>query len=88
MLQAENEQLKRQIEELTGRIGELMAEKDTLQNRNSLLEKVVQVRSTSDKHAQAQVFFCGNPCMFCVQIQLTSVRADSSLPAEATIFRL
>lgn len=54
-LQAETEQLKRQIEELSGRIGELMAEKDTLQNRNSLLEKVVQVRSASDKSAQPQV---------------------------------
>ncbi len=54
-LQAETEQLKRQIEELSGRIGELMAEKDTLQNRNSLLEKVVQVRSASDKSAQSQV---------------------------------
>ena len=57
-IQAETEQLKRQIEELSSRIGELMAEKDTLQNRNSLLEKVVQVRSANDKSAQPQVC-CG-----------------------------
>lgn len=53
--QAETEQLRRQIEELSSRIGELMAEKDTIQNRNSLLEKVVQVRTASDKSAQSQV---------------------------------
>ena len=57
-MQAETEQLKRQIEELTGRMSELMAERDTLQNRNSLLEKVVQVRSASDRLMQPQVSQC------------------------------
>ena len=36
-------------------MSELMAERDNLQNRNSLLEKVVQVRSASDRAVQAQV---------------------------------
>ncbi|CAK0782705.1 hypothetical protein CVIRNUC_005900 [Coccomyxa viridis] len=51
---AETEQLKLQIEELTGRMSDLMAERDKLQNRNSLLEKVVQVRSASDRAVQPQ----------------------------------
>ena len=36
-------------------MSELVAERDNLQNRNSLLEKVVQVRSASDRAVQAQV---------------------------------
>lgn len=43
-LQAEAEELKKQIEELSSRLSTLTAEKNQLQNRNSLLEKVVQVR--------------------------------------------
>ena len=69
--QAETEQLKRQMEELSGRISELMAEKDTLQNRNSLLEKVVQVRSANDKSTQAQV-----RCCVILGISLVLLKAD------------
>lgn len=36
-------------------MSDLMAERDKLQNRNSLLEKVVQVRSASDRAVQPQV---------------------------------
>ena len=66
LLQAETEQLKRQIEELTGRMSELMAERDTLQNRNSLLEKVVQVRSASDRLVRPQVSQCLTCASYCV----------------------
>ncbi|CAL8470840.1 g10382 [Coccomyxa elongata] len=41
---AEAEELKKQIEDLSRRLSTLTAEKNQLQNRNSLLEKVVQVR--------------------------------------------
>ena len=36
-------------------MSDLMAERESLQNRNSLLEKVVQVRSASDRAVQPQV---------------------------------
>ena len=82
-LQAETEQLKKQIDELSSRISELMAERDTLQNRNSLLEKVVQVRSTSDKPAQPQV--CCRAISWharCDNVKLLPSQ-DEWLPAEA-----
>ncbi len=43
-VQAETEELKHQIEELSSRLSVVTAEKNSLQSRNSLLEKVVQVR--------------------------------------------
>ena len=61
----QTEQLKRQIEELTGRMSELMAERDTLQKRNSLLEKVVHVRSASDRLVQPQVSQCLTCASYC-----------------------
>ena len=55
-LQAEAEELKKQIEELSSRLSTLTAEKNQLQNRNSLLEKVVQVRGGGgDASVPAQV---------------------------------
>ena len=48
-------------------MSELMAERDTLQNRNSLLEKVVQVRSASDTLVQPQVSQCLT-CALCYVI--------------------
>ena len=54
-LQAESEELKKQIEELSARLSSITAEKNKLQNRNNLLEKVVQVRSTGGDSASAQV---------------------------------
>ncbi|KAK9903912.1 hypothetical protein WJX75_000283 [Coccomyxa subellipsoidea] len=51
---AESEELKKQIEELSARLSSITAEKNKLQNRNNLLEKVVQVRSTGGDSASAQ----------------------------------
>lgn len=53
--QAETEELKKQIEELSSRLSSLTAERNNLQNRNSLLEKVVQVRGGDSTSAAAQV---------------------------------
>ena len=47
-------------------MSDLMAERDNLQNRNSLLEKVVQVRSASDRAVQPQVrLFLQGHCTVC-----------------------
>ncbi len=68
--QAESEDLKRHIEELTARLGTLTAENNNLQNRNSLLEKVVQIRGGEASTSSAQVLphalsaeACASPCM-------------------------
>ena len=61
-----------------------MAEKDTLQNRNSLLEKVVQVRSANDKSAHSQV--C---CWVILSISLVFAGSGHSgmrpVPAQLTL---
>ncbi|EIE20321.1 hypothetical protein COCSUDRAFT_58027 [Coccomyxa subellipsoidea C-169] len=51
---AESEELKKQIEELSNRLSSLTAERNNLQNRNSLLEKVVQVRGSGGDAASSQ----------------------------------
>ena len=54
-LQAETEELKKQIEDLSSRLSALASENSSLQNRNSLLEKVVQIRGNRDASVSAQV---------------------------------
>ena len=54
-LQAETEELKKQIEDLSSRLSVLSAENSSLQNRNSLLEKVVQIRGNGDASVSAEV---------------------------------
>lgn len=54
-LQAETEELKKQIEDLSTRLTALSADNSSLQNRNSLLEKVVQIRGNGDASVSAEV---------------------------------
>ena len=41
-------QFERQVEELSGRVSSLMQEKRSLETRNSLLERVVQLKQETD----------------------------------------
>ena len=41
-------EFERQVEELSGRVSSLMQEKMTLETRNSLLERVVQLKQETD----------------------------------------
>ncbi len=85
-MQAESEELKKQIEELSNRLSSLTAERNNLQNRNSLLEKVVQVRVSGGDAASSQV--CLPPPLSCIAPTFSSAQQGAGSTSTCVIVSL